>query len=172
MAKTPDRILSALAEDGETAWPLYPLIEAGRSIVEDVLSHVMDASTAETPAPPSLPQLLPVTLPTLPLPLIRDLRTPSPQCCSPGVRPMTRSYSTDKKADFHGRKWFEDHCGVKLKHQWSSSIMKMVPKEYHLQSDCTWMRGGEDSLPSGLLTSPLPSQYNHPYDTLHLPKVG
>ena len=71
------------------------------------------------PPPPPLPRLLPlpqnlpVNLPPSPLTPILDLRTTLLHRCSPGERPMTRSYSTGEKADCHGRKWFEGHYGVK-----------------------------------------------------------
>ena len=50
---------------------------------------------------------------SLPLSLIPSPHTPSPQRCSSGVRPTTRSHSTGERAGFHGRKWIEDHYGVK-----------------------------------------------------------
>ena len=99
--------------------PLSPLTKSGGLVVGGVLSHVMDASTADIPTPPPLPQLLPlpqtisVPLPPPPLPLIPAPRTPSPQSRLPGERTTTRSHSTGEKADFHGRKWFEDDYGVK-----------------------------------------------------------
>ena len=99
--------------------PLSPLTEAGGLVVGGVLAQVMDASTVEMPPPPPLPgllpllQILPVPLPTPPLPLILSPRTPSPQRRSPGERPTTSSHSTGEKADCHGIKWFEDDYGVK-----------------------------------------------------------
>ena len=71
------------------------------------------------PPPPPLPRLLPlpqtlpVPLPTPPLPLLPVPYTPSPQRRSPGEISTTRSHSTGEKSDCHGRKWFEEHCGVK-----------------------------------------------------------
>ena len=44
MAETPGRLFFPLTEAGETARPLYPLLEAGGSVVGSVLAHVMDAS--------------------------------------------------------------------------------------------------------------------------------
>ena len=88
-------------------------------MVGAVLAHVMDASTVEMTPPPPLPRLLPhpqnlpVPLPPPPLPTIPALQNPSTQRRSPGEIPTTRSHSTCEKADFHGRKWFEDHYGVK-----------------------------------------------------------
>ena len=99
--------------------PISPLTEDGGSVVGGVLAHVMDASTVGMPPPPPfplllpLPQIIPVPLPPSPLLIIPAPRTPSPQRRSPGERPTTRSHSTGEKADFHGRKWFEDHYGVK-----------------------------------------------------------
>ena len=106
MAKTPGR-------------PLSPLTEAGGSVVEGVLAHVMHAYTVDMPPPPQLHQLLPllqiipVSLPPPPLPLIPAPHTPSPHRRSPGERPMTRSHSKGEKYGRHGRKWFEDNYGVK-----------------------------------------------------------
>ena len=88
-------------------------------VVGGVLSHVMDTSTVEMPPPPPLPRLLPlpqihpVPLPPNPLPLVPALYTPLPQHCSLGEISTTRSHSTGDKADFHGRKWFEDDYDVK-----------------------------------------------------------
>ena len=106
MAETPGR-------------PLSPLTEAGGSVVGGVLSQVMDAYTVDMPPPTPLPgllplpQILPVPLPPPPLPLILSPHTPSPQRCSSGERPTTRSHSTGEKAGFHGIKLFEDDYGVK-----------------------------------------------------------
>ena len=124
MAETPGRQLSTLTD-------------TGGSVAGGVSYHLMYASTVEIPPPPPLPWLLPlcknlpVSLPNHPLPPILALRTPFPQRCSPGERPMIRSHSTSEKSGFYGRKWFEDHYGVK-KHQWSSSIPPKVPEGYHL----------------------------------------
>ena len=88
-------------------------------MVGGVLAHVMDASTVDMhPSHPlprllPLPKILPVPLPPPTLPTMPAPRTPSPQRRSPGERPMNRSHSTGEKADFHGRKWFEDDYGVK-----------------------------------------------------------
>ena len=108
MGKTPGR-------------PLSPLTEAGGSVVGGVLDHVMDASTVEIPPPPPLPILLPIPqiiLVPLPPPPLTPIPAPcnrSPQRRSPGERPTIRSHSTGEKADFHGRKWFEENYGVKQK---------------------------------------------------------
>ena len=40
--------------------PLYPLTEAGGSVIGGILSHVIDASTVEMPPPPPLPPFLPL----------------------------------------------------------------------------------------------------------------
>ena len=87
MAETPGRLIS-------------PLTEADGLLVGGVLAHVMDSSTVDMPPPPPLPrslplpQILPVLLPPTSLPLILDLRTPSPQRCSPEGKPTTGSHST------------------------------------------------------------------------------
>ena len=100
IAKTPGR-------------PLYILEEAGGSVAGGVLSNVMYASTVFMPPPHPLPLFIPVPLPNIPLPPIPALLTSLPYCCSPGVRPTTRSHSTCEKANFHGRICFEYHYGVK-----------------------------------------------------------
>ena len=88
-------------------------------MVGGVLSHVMDASTVDIPPNPPLPLFLPlpqnlsVPLPPPPLPPIPASYTPLSQRCYPGERPMTRSNSTGERDGFHGRKWFEDHYGIK-----------------------------------------------------------
>ena len=99
--------------------PLSSLTEAGGSVVGAVLAHVMDASTVEMHPPPPLtlllplPLFLPFPLPLPPLSIIPDSHNPLPHRRSPGERPTTRSHSICEKADCHGRKWFEDHYGVK-----------------------------------------------------------
>ena len=114
MSKTAGRSLFPLAEADDTAWPLYPLTVAGGSVVGAILAHVMDASTVEMPPPPPLPQLIPVLLPLITLPPIPDPINTFPHLIYPGVRPITRSYSTGDKYNCHGRKLFEEHYGVKL----------------------------------------------------------
>ena len=98
---------------------LSPFAEASGSVVGVVLDHVMDASTVEMPPPPTLPRLLPLPrfipapLPSTPLTSIPALRTPSPHRSSPGKITTTRSHSSGEKANCNGRKWFENHYGVK-----------------------------------------------------------
>ena len=101
--------------DGTPVQPLSKLIEDGGLVVGNVLAHVMDASTAELPPPPTLIQLIPVPLPHPPLPHIPALYTLSTHRYSPGEITTTRPHSTGKKADCHKRKWFEDHYGDKQK---------------------------------------------------------
>ena len=113
------RVVVAQPMSETTGRPIYPLTKAGGSVVGGILTHVMDASTVEMPPHPPLPLLLPlhnilpVPLHPPPLLLIPAPRTPSPQRCSPGERFTPTSHSTVKKADCHGRKWFEDDCSVK-----------------------------------------------------------
>ena len=114
MDETPGLTLSPLTEAGDTAQPLSPLTEADESVVESVFSHVMDSYNVEMPQPPTLPLHLTFHIPPLPLSPIPAPRTPLPQCCSPGVRSTTISYSIGEKYDCHGGKWFEDHYGFKL----------------------------------------------------------
>ena len=78
------------------------------------------------PPPTPLPRIIPVPVPPLQLPTIPAPRNPFPQRRYTGVRPTTRPHSIGEKADFHERKWFEDHYGVKKNingphpfHQWS-----------------------------------------------------
>ena len=91
----------------------------------------MDPYTLEIPPPPPLPQLLPlpkfltVPIPPPPFSPILATRTPLSQQSSPGEIPKTMSHSTGDKADCNGRKWFEEHYGVKKNingphpfHQW------------------------------------------------------
>ena len=79
----------------------------------------MYASTVDITPPPKIPQVLPIPqilpsiLPPPPLSPIPAPPTPSPHHHSPGEIPTTRSHSTGEKADFHGRKLFEDDYGVK-----------------------------------------------------------
>ena len=94
-------------------WIIYPFIDADRSVVGDVLYHVMDASTVEIPPPPTITWFLPITLPTPPLPPILSLRNPLPYRCPPGVIPITMSHSSGEKGDFHGINCFEEHYGLK-----------------------------------------------------------
>ena len=89
-----------------TSCLLYPLTDAGGSVVGPVLSHVMDASTVEMPPPPPLPRFIPVPLNPLPLPPIPALLNSSPHRCYPEERPMNRSNSTGEKADCYGRRLF------------------------------------------------------------------
>ena len=96
------RVMVAQPMDETPGRPLSPFAEADGSVVGAVIAHVMDEYTVEMPPPPPLPQFLLVTITPLPLPPIPDLRTPSPQRCSPGVRPTTRSHSTCEKADCRG----------------------------------------------------------------------
>ena len=96
MAETPGR-------------PLSPLTEASGSVVEEVLDHVMDASTVEMPPPIPLPIFIQVTLPSTSLSPIPAPHTPLPQRRSPGERTTTRSHLTGEKADCCGRNVFEDH---------------------------------------------------------------
>ena len=76
------RVVVAQPMDETPGRPLSPLSEDGGSVVGAVLAHVMYASTVEIPPPPTLPRLLPlpqiipITLPTPPLPLIPVLYTP------------------------------------------------------------------------------------------------
>ena len=74
----------------------------------------------------SLPQNIPVPLPTPPLPPILPPQTPLPHRYSPGEIPTTKSHSIGKKADFHGRKWFQDHCGVKQNIDGTHSFCKWL----------------------------------------------
>ena len=101
---------------------LYTFTEAGGLVVGKVSAHFMDAYTVgmpPLPPPPPIPQLIPppqnppVPLPHPPLTPVPSPCTPSPHCGSPGEIPTTRSHSTGEKYDFHGRKCFEDHSGVK-----------------------------------------------------------
>ena len=83
---------------------LYPLTEAGGSVVGGVLAHAMDSSTVKMSPPPILPLFLPVSIPPLPLPPIPAPCTPSTQRRPPGVRHTTRSHSTGEKADLSWEK--------------------------------------------------------------------
>ena len=60
-------------------WTLYPLAEAGMSVLGDILAHIMDASTVEMPPHNPLPRFIPVPIPPLPLTYIKSPRTPLPQ---------------------------------------------------------------------------------------------
>ena len=64
-------------------------------------------------SPPPLPRFLPVPLTPISLSPILALHTPSSQRFFLRGRPTTRSHSTGEKDYCHGRKWFEDHYGVK-----------------------------------------------------------
>ena len=112
MVKTTVRPLSPFKEADETARTLYPLTEAVGSLVETVLSQVVNSYTMEMPPSTPLHPLLPVTLTPSQLTTIPAPCNPLPQRCLPGVRPTTMSHSTGEKDDCRWRKWFEDHYGV------------------------------------------------------------
>ena len=114
-------VVVAQPMDKTSGRPFSPLIEAGGLVVRDVLSHVMDASTAEMPPPPPLSILLshtkiiPFPLPPPPLPSKWAPHTPLPQHRSPGEIPTTMSHSTGEKADCRRIKWFEEDYVVRQK---------------------------------------------------------
>ena len=60
------------------ACSLYPLTEAGGSVVGGVLAHLMDSSTMEMLPHSPLPRFILVSLTPLPLHPVQSLRTPLP----------------------------------------------------------------------------------------------
>ena len=86
------RVVVAQPMDETTVRPIYPLTEAGGSVAEAALAHVIDEYTIEIPLTTPINLFLPVPLPSLPFPPIPATRTTLSQSCSPGVITITRSH--------------------------------------------------------------------------------